>query len=105
MTCELLEESPTLFNYTFKAVFNREGHATEEMISDQGSLTIDRGQNSTHRRLRGSSRLGTCINWVCLNLELETVNGMFRLDVRASKVRRAFRNEEIISMNRSANFF
>ena len=65
-----MEERPNLFNYTFRATFKREGHAAEEFLFDHGSLTIYKGENRTHHRIRGSSRLGTSINYVCLELKL-----------------------------------
>ena len=105
VTCELLEERPNVYNYTFKATFKRDGQAAEEILFDYGSLTIYRGEDRTHHKARGSTRLGTSIIYVVLKLELETVNGQFRLDSKASKIRKANGNQETICMQRTAAFF
>ena len=95
-----------MFDYMFKATLKREGvHDAEEILFDEGCLTINRLENRRHHRVRGNKRLGTSINWVLLKLELETINGKFRLESRASKVRRGHGNEETINMVRSADFF
>ena len=71
MSCWRKGQTSSKFNYTFRATFKREGYAAEEFLFDHGSLTIYMGENRTHHRIRGSSRLGTSINYVCLKLELK----------------------------------
>merc|ERR1712110_611296 len=103
---ELVENDPWSISYTFKAHIRRVGvRGRTEIMRQVGDTLLCRRTQKPNLFFRGTSRLGTSRNWLVILVELNMVNGVFRLHCKTTKVRRANGNDERISSSSGTTWF